>query len=104
MNKRIGAIELRYADMPWGTELDEVVMPHVHIEDLGAAVYVGLGDTIRGVTLYVVVERMPRAMWWDAIVEAWYERRLPCFTRPALRLMETWGTELGDPAQGGLAL
>lgn len=92
-SKQVGAIELRYAEMPWGRELDEVVMPSVHIEDLGAAVYVGLGDSIRGVTVYVVLDRLPRAMWRDEIVDAWYERRLPRFWRPALRLMETWGQE-----------
>lgn len=93
MTKRVGEIELRYADMPWGRELDEVVMPGLHMEDLGDAVYVGLGDSIRGVTVNVTLVRMPREMWKQEIFDAWHARRLPCFYRPALQLMETWGAE-----------
>lgn len=80
--------ELRYAEMLWGRELDEIVYrdDFVHVENGGDHVFIGDGTSI----VYVVMSRMPREMWWDEVVDAWYERRLPHFWRTELRLMDEW--------------
>lgn len=89
-------IELRYADMPWGRELDEIVVRGgmVVAENMGgyvAAILYEDAERFQGrrhVQISFHVEWIPRAMWRDEIVDAWYGREWPTFRRVVMRVMD----------------
>ena len=89
-------IELRYADMPWGRELDEVVAQegglNVHVEDLGqgVAIILSTDQPQRHVNVNAHLAPLPRALWWEEIREAWDQRQWPCFWRVKLTLVDDY--------------